>query len=294
MPIKLWSRKEGLLKPPPGLLHATEGSANFPQVFRNRVGFWMGDAFDQFSRPAAVVSMLYDDLRKEYGRATLISPRWAATPELQLSGHLRTCPDTEVLDLIDAVFQESEYFMALQGHYDLVATESHRLAEEMNRVFAEEAVGYRRVGDRLIRYDGEVTHQQAVVPALQALANGNYGAAEDEFGEAVSDFSRGRWRSSLTHANAAFESVLKVLTGESKGTAGDLIRVAKNKGLIPGYLGASSDTLAGMMHGLPAARAQQGSAHGLGPKPVEADERLARLVLVMAAAFIVFLTADRL
>jgi hypothetical protein len=293
MPIELWSRKEGLLRPPPELLHAVEGSTNFPVGFRTRVTYWMCDAFDQFARSRTTTKALYDDLCREYGRSQLFDAGWANTASLQLENHIRFCPDTEVLDLIDAVFQESAYFIRYECRSDLSHTEPARLAQEINRVFSEEGVGYRRVGGRLLRYDGEVTHQEAIVPALQALANGDYGAAEDEFGEAVSDFSRGRWRSSLTHANASFESVLKVLTGESKGTAGDLIKIARKKGLIPGYLGASSETLATLMHGLPAARGQQGSAHGMGPKPVEADERLARLVLVMAAAFIVFLTSDR-
>lgn len=272
----------------------------FPETFRNRVGYWLVDAFgrleygnvhgDVFNSSDHTFRKLYVDLCEAYGRQCLVeTDSWE--PNRQLRLHLSICPDIEVLDLIDAVFQESAYFVAQAGGADPIH-EPDRLADAINRVFAEEGVGYRRVEDRLVRYDGEVTHKEAIVPALRVLATGEYGAARDEFGEAVTDFSRGRWRNTLTHANAAFESVLKVVTGE-KGEAGDLIRAAKAQGAIPKYLGKATDNLAALMHGLPAARGQEGSAHGLGPKPSEADEHLARLVLVLAAAFIVFLTAER-
>jgi hypothetical protein len=46
------------------------------------------------------------------------------------------------------------------------------------------------------------------------------------------------------------------------------------------------------MHDVHAARSQQGSSHGLGDRVVQADERLGRLVLTMAAALITFLADD--
>jgi hypothetical protein len=46
------------------------------------------------------------------------------------------------------------------------------------------------------------------------------------------------------------------------------------------------------MHGIPAIRGQEGSSHGLGDRTGLADERLARLVLTMTAAVVVFLADD--
>lgn len=198
------------------------------------------------------------------------------------------CPDLEVLDYIDAVFQISASIIEQQGGADPVE-EPHRLGGEVNKIFEEEGVGYRRTDGRLVRFDAEITHTEAVVPALAALATGRFGAAEAEFEEAVADFGRGAYRDALTNANAALESVLKVLTGKSSGTAGALMRVARQQGLLPKPLGASVENLEKLMHGIPAIRAQEGSSHGLGDRAGLADERLARLVLTMTAAVITFL-----
>ncbi len=46
------------------------------------------------------------------------------------------------------------------------------------------------------------------------------------------------------------------------------------------------------MHAVPAARGQEGSAHGLGDREAGADERLARLVIAITAALITFLADD--
>jgi hypothetical protein len=131
-----------------------------------------------------------------------------------------------------------------------------------------------------------------MTPALAALASGRFGAADDEFRAALDAFGRGDWRDTLTHANAAFESVLKIVTG-SKGEAGKLISAARDTGAIPPYMANGADHLAALMHSLPAARGQQGSAHGMGDREIEADERLARLAITIAAGFIVFLADDR-
>jgi hypothetical protein len=302
MGITLWSRKEGLVRPPAEPLHAQPGSSDFPRTFRTRVAHWMNAAFQRISwgndfgdvsnDPEHSVRKLFSDLCAAYGRLMLAPSRVASRPLAQVMYHVLHCPDTEVMDVVDAVFQESAYFTETGGGAETY-DEQQRLTDEINTIFREEGVGYRRVGDRLVRFDTELTHHEAIVPALQVLATGRYGEARAEFDDAVAAFGRGRWRDVLTHANAAFESVLKIVTGE-KGDAGDLIKAAKNTtGLIPNYLGGSVDSFAGLMHGLPAARGQQGSAHGLADSPVQADEHLARLMLTVAASLIVFLTRER-
>jgi roadblock/LC7 domain-containing protein len=239
------------------------------------------------------MEQLYEGLCSAYGRDMLVAYTDAhqradlRSAEQQLPAHLEMAPDLEVMDYIDAVFQVSVAIIQRSGGEDPSDTPRRRGAE-INRIFEEEGVGYRWTDGRLVRFDGEVTHREAIVPALAVLATGRFGSAQAEFEEAVADFGRGSWRDTLTNANAAFESVLQIVTGK-RGLAGELIAEAKSQGLIPNYLGASVDNLAKLMHGVPAARGQQGSSHGLADRPVEADERLARLVLTMAAAWIVFL-----
>jgi hypothetical protein len=209
----------------------------------------------------------------------------------QLPAHLGRCPDNEVLDFVDAVFQMSAHVIDGGGGAD-PAEEPERLGEEVNSIFAEEGIGYRWVAGKIVRFDEGFTHEQAIKPAIELLAGGGFGAANEEFGAAVDAYRAERWRDAITNANAAFESVLKVVTGKPNLAAADLIREAKREGVIPGYLEASAENLERLMHAIPAARGQQGSAHGLGEKPVEADQHLAQLVLSLAAAFILFIARD--
>lgn len=240
---------------------------------------------------------LLDELCSAYGRELLVQYTDAdrrpdlRSPDRQLQAHVDMCSDLEVLDYIDAVFQISASIIEQNSGADPVE-EPHRLGSEINKIFEEEGVGYRRTDDRLVRFDAEITHTQAVVPAIAALADERFGAAGAEFDEAVGDFARGAYRDALTNANAALESVLKVLTGKTSGTAGDLIREARRQGLLPKPLGASVENLEKLMHAIPAIRGQEGSSHGLGDRTGLADERLARLVVTMTAAVVVFLAGD--
>src|SRR5439155_10747809 len=135
-----------------------------------------------------------------------------------------------------AVFQHSAWIIERSGAADPLE-EPQRLGARVNRIFKEEGIGYRWTDGRLVRFDGEIVHSEATVPALAALATGRFGAAQAEFEEAAADFGRGAWRDTITNANAALESVLKIVTAK-EGTAGDLIGEARRQGLIPNYLGA--------------------------------------------------------
>jgi hypothetical protein len=304
--IELWSRREGIVRPPAGLLHAEPGSQGFPETFRTRVFRWSMEAMAQLQHGAPMgevvndaeesMEFLFRELCSAYGRNLLVpfadAHRRAVlrlAPQ-QLSAHLAHCPDLEVMDYIDAVFQQSGRIIERAGGADPLE-EPHRLGASINKIFEEEGVGYRWTEGRLVRFDGEIVHSEAIVPALAALATGRFGAAQGEFEEAAADFGRGAWRDTITNANAALESVLKIATGK-EGSAGHLIGEARRQGLIPNYLGASAENLARLMHGVHATRSQQGSSHGLGNRAVEADERLGRLVLTMAAALITFLADD--
>jgi HEPN domain-containing protein len=210
-------------------------------------------------------------------------------PLRQLEFHVSSCPDLEILDYVGVPGVVVSDRVVRRAHPD---EEPQRLAARINQIFEEEGIGYRWVAGRLVRFDGEVTHELAVVPALTALATGRFGAAQAEFDAALTAFRRGDYRDTLTHANAALESVLKVLTGKTSGTAGDLIKEARRQGLIPKPLGGSVENLEKLMHGIPAIRGQEGSSHGLGERPAAADEQLAQLVLTVTAAVITFMVTS--
>jgi hypothetical protein len=120
----------------------------------------MGDVVN-----AEGVSMqrLLEELCSAYGRELLVQYTDAdrrhdlRSPDRQLPHHVDMCPDLEVLDYIDAVFQISASIIEQHGGADPME-ESHRLRSEIDKIFEEEGVGYRRTDGRLVRFDAEITH----------------------------------------------------------------------------------------------------------------------------------------
>lgn len=131
----------------------------------------------------------------------------------------------------------------------------------LNAVCEEEGVGYRWTDGELIRFDDPVAHAEAVEPAMELLAAGQFGQANAEFRRTLECYRSGAWRDAITNANAAFESVLKVVTGKHNLTAGPLIAEARRQGVIPGYMQSSAENLAKVMNVVPAVRGQEGP-HG--------------------------------
>jgi hypothetical protein len=206
----------------------------------------------------------------------------------QIPLHLATCEDFGVLDVVDATFQKMVQLLGSPMDWQSRDLLDAR-AERFNEICQEEGIGYRYTAGELVRFDNAATHELAVKPAVVLLADARYANADAEFRRALECYRSEHWRDAITNANAALESVLKVITGRSSGTARSLIAVARQQNLIPGYAEGAADNLVKLMNLVPAVRGQQSSSHGLGERTVEADEHLAQLVMSTAAAFIVYI-----
>lgn len=309
MAIKLWQRKQGHLRPPDELIHAEPESSHFPIQFRNRTIRWAVECFrrrfppspyfdDSQEHVSGALNSLCHQLAEAYGRPLLVPISDLPGPvastsdydaDRQIPAHLARCTDFEVLDFVDGVFQvlaqTSEGYAGID--YEVMKHTTTRL----NAICEEEGVGYRWVDGELIRFDDPVTHAEAVEPAMELLAAGKFGHANAEFRRALECYRSGAWRDAITNANAAFESVLKVVTGKHNLTAGPLIAEARRQGVIPGYMQSSAENLEKVMNVVPAVRGQEGP-HGLGAREQAADESLARFVVTTSAAFIIFIGRD--
>lgn len=309
MTIELWSRKQGLIRPPERLLYAEKDGHRFPKTFRKRAYIWAQEAFRsiEFRFEGSVLannaheswSRLYQGLSAAYGRLPLVplaelghvADRSNAAAMPQLSGHVLVCPDNEVIDFIDAVFQVGAEVLQADGHSP-IGSKLQEIGRVINGVFEEEGIGYRWVAGQILRYDEGATHELAIKPAVELLRGGRFGEANSEFSDALDAYRAGRWRDAITNANAAFESVLKVQTGKSGLTAGPLIREAREQGVIPKYLGAAVENLEKLMHAAPATRGAE-AAHGQGDRPSEANQHLAQLIISVVASFILFLARPK-
>jgi hypothetical protein len=307
MNIRLWSREHGLVRAPQTQLYAEVGRHDFPETFRKRAGMWAATAFQriEFGTPQGEVvnrqrrswELLYEGLCDAYGRSPLVNLGQMAvqgyskadiSAESQLGAHLLICPDNEVLDFVSGVFQISSRLVDDIAGAEAAEEEAQAIGPLLNAIFEEEGIGYRWVAGQIIRFDEPVTHDLAIEPAMELLHDGAFGHANREFAAAMEAYRSGRWRDSITNANAAFESVLKIRTGKPNLTAGDLIHEAKRQGVIPAYLGAATEHLEKLMHIAPAVRGQE-AAHGLANRPSGADQHLAQLVVSITAAFVLFI-----
>ena len=138
-------------------------------------------------------------------------------------------------------------------------------------------------------------HSEVVKPALGFLSQPGYEGPRDEFRSAHAHYRAGEIRDAVIDANSAFESTMKTICEKrgwsypSGARASDLLKVLREKGLLPGYLDNSFDQLAATLKsGLPKIRNEEG-AHGQGARVRETPEYVAGYALNLAAASILFL-----
>ncbi len=135
----------------------------------------------------------------------------------------------------------------------------------------------------------EVTHREAVAPALYILRDPYYQPAEEAFPKALQAFRQGRYDDCLTQSHSAFERVLK-LTCQKQGwhpkdnKVGTLVATfLQGSGLDACFKTPLMTTLN--------VRSNLGSAHG-GETVREANPYIAQYVITSAAAAIVLVVNE--
>ena len=209
-----------------------------------------------------------------------------------------------VLDLVEVSFRYAEanrpatpprhgtvdFLSALTG----VTVTPEQAVAELNERFRRAGVGYRYENGMMFRIDSDLVHSEVVKPALRFRQRPCFEGPRQEFLNAHAHYRAGE-NKDATDANNAFESTLKAICDKRRweypggATASQLVKVVKNNGLLPDYLGKSFDQLvATLQSGLPKVRGQEG-AHGQGAKPRPTPDHVASYALHLAAAKILFL-----
>ena len=167
--------------------------------------------------------------------------------------------------------------------------------DELNERFRRAGVGYQFENGRIFRVDSELIHAEVVRPALRYLHEKGFEGPRDEFMQAYGHYRAGQTKDAITDANNAFESTLKTICDQRRwqypkgARVSELLKVLREKGLLPDYLDSSFDQLAATLKsGLPKVRGEEG-AHGQGSKPRETPDYVAAYALHLAAAKILFL-----
>ena len=193
---------------------------------------------------------------------------------------------------IDKVARDFEDFER-EGHGIKLTADA--AIDELNERFRRAGVGYQFEDGRIFRVDSELMHREVVRPVLRYLHEPGFEGPRDEFLQAHAHYRSGETKDAITDANNAFESTLKAICDQRRwqynrgSRASDLLKVVRANGLLPDYLDASFDQLAGTLKsGLPKVRNEAG-AHGQGAKPRETPVYVAAYALHLAAAKILFL-----
>ena len=176
-----------------------------------------------------------------------------------------------------------------------IRIEASEAIEELNERFRRAGVGYRYERGKIIRIDSELIHSEIVKPALAYLGEPGFEGPRDEFLSAHAHYRAGETKDTITDANNAFESTLRAVC-DQRGWAYDpgapvkvLLKIVRDNGLLPDYLGNSFDQLAATLHsGLPQVRNNEGG-HGQGATPRETPDYVAGYALHLAAANILLI-----
>jgi hypothetical protein len=191
--------------------------------------------------------------------------------------------ENEFIDAINDIFRsEASPYQVTHG--------VHR-REPMDRIRGESII--RVAFPKVIRVDEEVTHIEAVEPALSALSHPAYAAASDEFRKALEDYHAGDFEDCLGKCGSALESVLKVLCTRNqivfdpqKDTAPSLLDKALPRSTL------DTGTFKEPLMAVARMRNRLSSSHGGGTSVRKVERHVAQYAVTATAAAIVLLVQD--
>ena len=296
-----------------------------PASFRNRVlMFW--DDFQQGTLPMAG-SFAYNHygletfwqemgqtLRHRYGRPAL-SPRSTLDPVTDLSNHLNSCNAEEFFDFLEMAFKLPMSWNLLHSSAEVIDAINEmfrfeRLPYELTHWITEEKpVVAQRDGSRLpplppsattittlsypqvVRVDEEVTHTEAVRPALAALSAPHFSQANQDFLKALKHYRDSEFPDCLTACGATMESTLKVLCDrnrwqyQQRDTLKTLLETVIPKTTLEPFF---KETL---MH-IGTIRNRLSSAHGRGATAQPVPRHIAQYAITCTAAAVILLIEE--
>ncbi len=241
-------------------------------------------------------------LRRELGRTRLVDSnqrkrhsRESQTEALrtEFTGYFEICETEHVLDSIQIVM----YFLEKADAEGILDDEcnSRTVAREINRRFLEHGVGYQYESGQIIVETNSVLHSEAVLPALQLLADERYAGANEEFLKAHEHYRHERYHECLNECLKAFESTMKIICHEKRwpykqtDTAKVLIKTCLDNGLVQTFSQQQLTSLRTLLEsGVPTVRNKQ-SGHGQGIQQHDVPDHLARYALHLTAATILLL-----
>lgn len=194
-------------------------------------GAWRGNPYDDHTQD--FWSEMHNSLQHLYGRPKLSSVHTNTLIDDVIS-FVMECDSSGFFDFIELSFKLDSTFRIMPNEPDVVdaINEIFRIEDAPYQltqiVKVEEKVSHDDVGiypfsrqgvttirtvafPQVVRADEELTHSEAVAPALSVLNAPHFEVANNEFLEAMKEYREGSYTDCLTKCGSSFESVLKVL-----------------------------------------------------------------------------------
>lgn len=202
----------------------------------------------------------------------------------------------QILDLIEISFGVISEVFAQRINYELGIRydDFQSSINELNQRFREHKVGFQYECGNIIRIDSQFIHDEVVKSSLILLNNPIYKNANNEFHKAHEHYRHERYEESITEANKAFESVLKIIHAKrrwnlpSPANSKKLIASAITNKLLTPSLSNYFNNITEVMGGLSVIR-NNNAGHGAGVEERTVPAYMASYVLHLTATNVVFL-----
>lgn len=250
---------------------------------------------------------MHNSLQHLHGRAKLSSAKVHSQIEDALAFLLR-CSAEEFFDFMELSFKVEIAWR--------IMSEENQVVDALNEIFRVESSPYQltcvvkveewdanaRFGHganvirtvaypKVVRAEDEVTHREAVDPALSVLSRPHFEAANLEFRDALDEYRKGHYGDCLTKSGSAFESVLKVLCRRNgwpfneRDTAAPLLKVVVSNSTLHAFFEQPLMLIATMRNRL-------STSHGGGAAVRSVERHVAQYAIASTAAAIVLLAHE--
>lgn len=234
---------------------------------------------------------------REFGRHTLSNCRDSMDDLLSYFEHSATA--NECLDIVEVVCRVIENWASKLNAYDrerhAISQAADDAIEEVNHRLRRGGVGFQFESGEIVRVDSQMLHQSAVVPALQLLADEQYGTVDEEYRNAHQHYRNDEHEPCLVECLKSLESMLKVIcvskgwAAPPKATVSVLLDIVFKQGLVPPAISGQLTALrATLEQGVPTLRNQL-AGHGQGPTTRKVPGAIAAYALHLTASSIILL-----
>ena len=224
-----------------------------------------------------------------------------------LARHIHDCSPEELLDLIELSFRVTGPFLT---DMPSIMNSNNEFVNAINVLFQIDHLPYRltpmvyRSGDHnqsgwsvgniteypeAIIYEEELTHNEAVLPALHALADPRFASANSEFREALNDYRDGRCGDCIRNCCNSLESTIKAIHKannwpvDQTATLDKLVDSLFDNAPIPQWFKQPMKLVG-------TTRNRTSTAHGGGNSPKNPEPGMTRFILTTTAACISWIT----